>query len=362
MEQQQHDNNNNNNIVVAYSNFYDSIRSNETKKKYSYLLKKYQEYTGQKDLLLSLSLDSKTIETSIISYILHLRKKGYSYSSMNGMLAAVTHFYVMNDVNINRHKIARFMGEHKKTVKDRAYTRDEIKRIVDACDLKYKIVVTLMVSTGCRIGAIANLKLSDLKYWENEKLYQITFYRNSMEEYFSFCSPECAKYILEYLNFREWCGEKLTLNTPLIRDDFQQNDSSHSQHAKHNTTNTFIWYLRNILLRIGLRKNIPGNRNRKEIAANHGIRKFTMTTMANAKINPEIREMLLGHSIAISTAYFRPTEQEMLDEYLEVVDDLTVNEENRLKRENEELKTELEERFSIFASQLQEIKKKMGFL
>jgi hypothetical protein len=41
--------------------------------------------------------------------------------------------------------------------------------------------------------------------------------------------------------------------------------------------------------------------------------------------------MLLGHKIGLASAYYKPTEQEMLDEYQKAVNNLTINEENRLK-------------------------------
>jgi hypothetical protein len=60
--------------------------------------------------------------------------------------------------------------------------------------------------------------------------------------------------------------------------------------------------------------------------------------MTNAKINIEIREMLLGHSIGLGDAYYRHTIEQCLSEYLKVVDDLTINEENRLSKQVQELK------------------------
>ena len=54
--------------------------------------------------------------------------------------------------------------------------------------------------------------------------------------------------------------------------------------------------------------------------------------MIRAKVNPEAREMLLGHSIGLSNSYYRPDANEILTEYLKAVDLLTVNEENRLRR------------------------------
>jgi hypothetical protein len=53
--------------------------------------------------------------------------------------------------------------------------------------------------------------------------------------------------------------------------------------------------------------------------------------MSNARINPEIREMLVGHKMNLASCYYRPSEQEMLQEYMKAVNNLTINEENRLK-------------------------------
>ena len=50
--------------------------------------------------------------------------------------------------------------------------------------------------------------------------------------------------------------------------------------------------------------------------------------------------MLLGHKIGLSSAYYRPTEEEMLEEYMKAADNLTINEENRLRRKVEKLEVE----------------------
>lgn len=41
--------------------------------------------------------------------------------------------------------------------------------------------------------------------------------------------------------------------------------------------------------------------------------------------------MLLGHKIGLASCYYRPSEEEMLAEYMKAVNNLTINEENRLK-------------------------------
>jgi integrase len=117
----------------------------------------------------------KTSEKDIIAYIMKMREENYSYSSMKVMLSSLFLCFDMNDITLNKRKINRYLGEHTKTIKDRAYTREEIKKLIDACDLKYKVIVSFMVSKSCRIGAIPILRLSALKYIEIYRLYEVTF-------------------------------------------------------------------------------------------------------------------------------------------------------------------------------------------
>ena len=50
-------------------------------------------------------------------------------------------------------------------------------------------------------------------------------------------------------------------------------------------------------------------------------------------------ETLLNHSTGISDSYYRPTENDLLDDYLKVVDHLTINGETKLRMELEDMKT-----------------------
>lgn len=119
--------------------------------------------------------DVKTSEKDIIAYIMKMREQNYSYSSMKVMFSSLFLFFDMNDITLNKKEINRYLGEHTKTIKDRAYTREEIKKLIDACDLKYQVIVSFVVSNSCWIGAIPILRLSALKYIEVYQLYEVTF-------------------------------------------------------------------------------------------------------------------------------------------------------------------------------------------
>jgi hypothetical protein len=51
-------------------------------------------------------------------------------------------------------------------------------------------------------------------------------------------------------------------------------------------------------------------------------------------------EVLMGHSVGISDSYYKPTQTELMEDYLKSVDALTVSQENQLRHEVEILKVE----------------------
>lgn len=89
------------------------------------------------------------------------------------------------------------------------------------------------------------------------------------------------------------------------------------------------------------------------MARAHGFRKFFTTQLVNSKLNPEIREMVLAHKIGLASSYYRPTEDEMLDEYMKAVDNLTTN---RLRKKMDKLEIE-KTQIEALAYQIKKIKK-----
>jgi integrase len=101
-------------------------------------------------------------EAQIIEYIGHLKNKGNSFSSINVVLAAILHFYLMNDdVTLNRKKISRFLGKESVKVDQvrKAYSNEQIAKMLRVCDERTKVIILLLASTGVRVGAIPSMKL-----------------------------------------------------------------------------------------------------------------------------------------------------------------------------------------------------------
>lgn len=90
--------------------------------------------------------------------------------------------------------------------RDRAYTHQEIQKILGFCDQRIRTAFLLLTSTGMRIGALQTLKVDDLE--KIDDIYKIKVYSGDKEEYFTFCTPERAKEIENYLEYRKRRGGK----------------------------------------------------------------------------------------------------------------------------------------------------------
>jgi site-specific recombinase XerC len=110
-----------------YFNFINSIKSEVTKRIYEKHVKEFMKYCNVNKLSDLLTIHAQKI---IVKYVMSMREKGLAYNSVSLSLNAIYHFYEMNDVVLNKKKINMFKGEFKRTV-DRAYSHDEIKKLLD---------------------------------------------------------------------------------------------------------------------------------------------------------------------------------------------------------------------------------------
>jgi hypothetical protein len=110
------------------------------------------------------------------------------------------------------------------------------------------------------------------------------------------------------------------------------------------------WTISQVLQDAGVRKKRTLNecerrQKRHEIMNDHGFRKFYDTTLTNAGIHPLYIEFLEGHRVkGVKDSYFKPSENDLLEGndkmrgYISAINDLTIDESQRLQQELIELK------------------------
>ncbi len=342
-----------------YSNFIDSVASPFTKETYASSLKQYMTYLKIDKFADLVTMDPALINESIKSYILHLKKSGRSTKSIKTLLNGVKSFYNMNDIeNIRWKKLHKFIGEDSEINEDRAYNHEEIQQILNVSDLRTKVIILLMASSGLRVGALSGLKVQHVKNDSNN----VIVYPGSPSKYISFMTSECKQAIDNYLAFRERCGEKIGPTSPLFRTEFDTEIPEVARNHIHPLSRAGIHRsVHSVLIKSGLRKIDHGNpRKRKEIMMAHGFRKFFKTQLVKARIDPELRELLLGHSKRkLDHVYTRLTPDEFQQEYEKAVDLLTIDPANRLRKRVENLEVE-KSQFDTLAAEIEALKRKIN--
>jgi integrase len=351
---------------IPYLIFIEGLKSAVTKAAYTFALQKYVRYLkiDNPDDLLRYQDNPKFVQNQIIDYLIFLKNPPVSlrYATRSQYLAAIMTFYDLNEVILNKKKIYRYLGEEERPIENRGYTTEEIAKMLEVCDEGVKALILLLASTGVRIRAIVDLKLQDLVNIPTYDLYQVKVYSDSNQSYFTFSTPEAAKAINTYLSYRERYDEKLTPKSPLFRDQFDRNDpaSIHNvQPLKLRAVERLISRtieksgIRTVERQTELQHNEHG-KVRKNVRLTTGFRKFFDTQLIYADVKPAIKEMFMGHSIGLDDHYFKPGENDVLQEYLKAVDYLTINEENRLKIKVGELIEKSKNNEYIIKSKLQE--------
>ena len=300
-------------------------------------------------------------------------KQGLSYSTIHSTLSSIVHFFEINDVSINKRNLNKFEGENIAKFEYRSYTHEEINTILSWINGRAKASVLLMASTERRVGALPDIILKHLMRWNisndnsgsgsEQYVYQITVYANSPNhKYQTFCTPEAAKITDEYLEFRKRHGDNIKRDpttgnwlpgeSSLIVKNFNTEQQMllnlpiSAIFSISIVPKTFTRAIIKALEQSGKRNRLKlieeqGSteyekrsnyaKHKNEIHPCHSLRIFAVTKMQRARVDKTIREMLVGHSTGLDSAYYEAQDEEILQEYLKAVNLPTINNENRLK-------------------------------
>jgi integrase len=342
-----------------YQWFLNSLSNLQTKAKYDFELNCYRKYLGltsANELITPDLIDSpaaiREVDDQIIRYIQHLHKtEKLAPATISLRLSAILYFYMINRINVNRKYISRFKSTRKRVRKgDLTYNHRQVQQILSKANKRDRMIILLMASTGMRIGALPHLTIDNLHklqvkgYPPSLHIYKIIVYEGEPEEYYTFTTFECAAAIDDYLMEREHFGEHCSPESPLIRAEYNYNIPERVQKPEFLTTGGMQRLLDRLLIGSMVRVKHVGRREGKgqwvlhNVMKSHGFRKFTITQMKLAKVDFSDREYLVGHkgSRGLDVNYDRTSEDDRLQEYLKAMDLLTINDENRLRRQVQE--------------------------
>ncbi|MFL6461688.1 MAG: tyrosine-type recombinase/integrase [Nitrososphaeraceae archaeon] len=172
----------------------------------------------------------------------------------------------------------------------RAYTKEEISKLLPIADLRDRCLILLMVSTGMRVGAIKSLKIKHLtRLHEQNNIGILSVYPESKDDrYNAIVTPECMASLDEYIEYRRKQHEKITEESYIIRDKFTT-FSKNTNRSKPLAELTINKQMKFLLRKAGLPY--------EQLQPDHSFRKFFNTCLMNSNVAYSFKELLMGHSV-----------------------------------------------------------------
>jgi integrase/recombinase XerD len=318
--------------------FENSIHSKSTLKAYKYAMDRFMKHFQLKDFDGLSSMNHKMFQEMVEDYVMYIKSKNLSKSSVSMPINALQLFCDSNDIEIRWKKIRRMIPQQKKRSGKDPYTTENIIQMISfEPNIRNKAIIHFMAASGVRVGAISDLKVKHLTKI-SDNCMAITVYPDELEEYTTFLTPEATRILEMYFEKRRIDGEFVNNESPIFREQYTFGISP----PKPLSLRGIQGVIERILRRTNIRVGFDGKR--RNIQLDHGFRKrFNTILKTTDGIKPLLAEKMLGHSIKsipLDEVYLTPTIEMLFAEYLKGIPELTVDGSQRKEAELERVKKE----------------------
>jgi hypothetical protein len=350
-----------------------AMKSPVTRDKYQRRLSRFFEFAGVEGASLQAkalsfiqkaTTDSTWVFTIVFGFLeqqnARVNNREICGATVRNYVKSIKLFCEMGDITIPWKKLTRGLPKAKSYSDDRIPSIEELRRLLEYPDRRIKAIVCTMASSGIRLGAWDYLRWGDIRPIEREgKIVaaKIIVYAGESEQYFSYISYEAWQELTKWIQYRETSGENVTEGSWLMRDLWDTRVAQGRGLISLPKRLASLGIKRLIERGIwaqGLRKKLEPGKKRHPYQANHSLRKWFKTRCEIGGMKPINVETLLSHSVGISNSYYRPTETELLEEYLEVQDFLIMSPERKLQKQVLELKEKNKDSDYIIKAKLEE--------
>ena len=249
-------------------------------------------------------------------YVAWMLKDKFAPNSLRNRLSAVKKFLAINDFELDNAKMrvkVDLPRYHAVTV-DRVPTPEELRSVLIHTDSRGKTLVTMLASSGMRVGEFLTLRVKDIDLSKNPAtVYLRAEVTKDRQQRYCFISDEAATFLKDFLRDR--------INNP---GDYIFPTSTRGQEHKTGNLPMSYWNADHIfslaLRNAGLEEKDDQGRDTIHI---HCLRKFFFTQMLQP-LGRDIAEALMGHKLFLDSAYRRYTEDQMREFYLKGMDAVTI--------------------------------------
>jgi len=245
-----------------------------------------------------------------------------------------------NRIPIHWKSLNKLLPRREAKSKDRAYTKEEIQKMLQVTnDITDKVIILMFSSGGFRLEAWDYFTWNDVIFFKNNdgsyKGAALRIYRGDPESYFTFITPEACKALEIYReSWKADIGAYPKPDDPLIKSIRYPVIRRLNQKGVRKRIDT-------VVTDIGLRPTLSPNQKRHEVQLDHGFRKYFNTMLRRAKVDYLDKEDMMGHKVGLEKHYERYQEEdfERFPEYQKAIPFLTISDEERQKIKIETLES-----------------------
>lgn len=280
-----------------------------------------------------------------------------SPNSIDNYFKPLKKLFDMNDIAISWPRIYSTFPELDNISDGRGWTKDEIQKMLHfANGTMDRAIILIAASSGIRIGGfdlnwedlypiykVDNKLTIELLESEEQKAQlacaMLKVYRGSKEQYAAFITPEAYSALKEHQ--KEWTRQ--VKRDPKFTDPIFKREGSLPIRA---STLSIKKRVERIVQKAGLRMPLQNGIRRHDVPIMNGFRRFwnktgKETSSKDSAVSSLIKkEFMMGHTglVKFDKNYFKTHVLELAEEYLSIVPDLTISNENRLRLENMRLR------------------------
>lgn len=336
----------------SYKLFVEAINSPATRRTYEMHFDKFMIFSKIKDY--DSVLKTENLQEIIEDFCRDINEKGMAFNTANAYLSAVLLFCEMNKIPLFKKVLKKLLPKDRKTEGgDVPYTTEEIERMLKSTThLRTRLIINIFTSTGCRPAALIDPPLQ-LKHIQDigNGCKSVKFYEGFEEEYYGFLTPEAAKSLDDYIEYRKSKGEILTPESYLIIHNRKEMPLTN--------LNTIYEMLKVVIKNAGIIRT-KSKRNRYDKPLTYGFRKrFNGIMKMDNDVNSNLAEKLMAHKNGLDGTYLKPTREELFTEFEKVIPKLMIDQsqikiaekEKKIKEQDSEIdqiRKEIQEFFMRF--------------
>jgi integrase len=258
----------------------------------------------------------KDVYKVLDGYVASMIKDKFAPNSLRNRLSAVKKFLAINDFELDNAKmrVKVDLPRYHAVTADRVPTQEELRSVLTHTDARGKALITMLASSGMRVGEFLTLRVKDIDLSKNPATVRLKAeVTKDRQARYCFISDEAVTFVKDFLRER--------VNNP---DDYIFQTSNRGQEHKTGNVPMSYWNADHIfslaLKNAGLAVKDDHGRDTIHI---HCLRKFFFTQMLQP-LGRDIAEALMGHKLFLDSAYRRYTEDQMREFYLKGMAAVTI--------------------------------------